>query len=191
VFTKASQATAVAIGLGFMVVILVAGSLWTPRGGAVLVQAQEPTSAAASTPAISAEQVRLACRQLKIRDWTQLRQPDVQETEARAILHALGIPESKMSLADFHSGLKVELEHGQKFPDANVTNNHPLITGKIVLAHLKEFPEYYRRLEVLEVEGDMLKAVVSGDTAELPALCRKLATAKLELAEAEAHLLRK
>jgi len=44
----------------------------------------------------------------------------------------------------FRRGLEVELEHGVRFRDANVTNNHPLLTGKIVLAHLKETLDYYK-----------------------------------------------
>jgi hypothetical protein len=40
----------------------------------------------------------------------------------------------------------VELEHGTRYPEANVTNNHPILTGKIVLAHLKETLDYYQRL---------------------------------------------
>jgi len=45
--------------------------------------------------------------------------------------------------------------------DANVTNNHPILTGKIVIAHLKETMDYYERIEVAEIEGDLLKAVLS------------------------------
>ena len=60
----------------------------------------------------------------------------------------------------FRKGLEVELEHGTRFGDANVTNNHPILTGKIVIAHLKETMDYYERIEVAEVEGDLLKAVL-------------------------------
>ena len=63
-----------------------------------------------------------------------------------------------ISAEDFREGLQVELEHGLQFPDANVTNNHPLLTGMIVLAHLKEMLDYYARLEVAELEGDLFKA---------------------------------
>ena len=50
-------------------------------------------------------------------------------------------------------GLNVELEHGTKFPNTNVTNDDPILTGKIALAHLMEFPDYYTRLKKLESES--------------------------------------
>jgi hypothetical protein len=40
-------------------------------------------------------------------------------------------------------GMDVELEHGLHDPSANVTDGDSLVTGKIALAHLKEFPDYY------------------------------------------------
>ena len=57
---------------------------------------------------------------------------------------------SKMpiTLEEFRMGLDGELEHATMFRDANVTNNHPLITGKIVLAHMKDSLDYYKLLEV-------------------------------------------
>ena len=51
-------------------------------------------------------------------------------------------------------GLDVELEHGLASPQTNVTNDDPLMTGKIALAHLNEFSDYYTRLEKLEKEAD-------------------------------------
>ena len=53
-----------------------------------------------------------------------------------------------ITLEEFRMGLDGELEHGTMFRDANVTNNHPLITGKIVLAHMKDSLDYYKLLEV-------------------------------------------
>ena len=50
-------------------------------------------------------------------------------------------------------GLDTELEHGNKYYPTNVTNDNPLITAKIALAHLSEFPDYYTRLKKLEVEA--------------------------------------
>ena len=64
-------------------------------------------------------------------------------------------------------GLEVELEHGVRFRDSNITNNHPLLTGKIVLAHLKEMLDYYVRLRLAELEGDMFKAYVAKDSEAL------------------------
>jgi len=71
------------------------------------------------------------------------------------------------------------------FKDANVTNNHPILTGKIVLAHFKEMLDYYERLEVAELEGDLLKALIAGNQAKLEKYYRKLVQAKLELSKAE------
>jgi hypothetical protein len=51
-------------------------------------------------------------------------------------------------------GLEVELEHGARDTQTNVTNDDALITGKIALAHLKEFPDYYTRLSAMEKEAD-------------------------------------
>ncbi|MFL7867388.1 MAG: hypothetical protein AB8I58_01100, partial [Anaerolineales bacterium] len=77
------------------------------------------------------------------------------------------------------------LEHGIQFPDANVTNNHPILTGMIVLAHLKEMLDYYLRLEVAELEGDMLKALQAGDPEKVVRKYQQYLAAKLELAEYE------
>ena len=46
--------------------------------------------------------------------------------------------------------MNVELEHGSRDPETNVTNDDPVITGKIAWAHLKELPDYYERLEAME-----------------------------------------
>jgi hypothetical protein len=86
-------------------------------------------------------------------------------------------------------GLEVELEHGIRFPEANVTNNHPILTGKIVLAHFKESLDYYQRLDVAEIEGDLLKAVASNNAQKVLALYKKLVKAKQELSQAETRLL--
>jgi len=54
----------------------------------------------------------------------------------------------------FRMGMDVELEHGTRDPQTNVTNNDGILTGKIALAHLKEFPDYYTRLYKLEEEAE-------------------------------------
>ena len=74
--------------------------------------------------------------------------------EARALGTALGIYWSKVSLKQFRRGLEVELEHGARDPQTNVTNDDLALTGKIAWAHLKEFPDYYSRLDTLEAEAD-------------------------------------
>jgi hypothetical protein len=56
----------------------------------------------------------------------------------------------KYNVEQFRMGLGVELEHGPVSPATNVTGDDALLTGKIALAHLNEFPDYYTRLEVLE-----------------------------------------
>ena len=75
--------------------------------------------------------------------------------EAKKIGEALGIDWSKFDVEQYRMGLDVELEHGLHDPTTNVTNDDPMITGKIALAHLNEFADYYTRLEKMEreVEG--------------------------------------
>ncbi len=72
-----------------------------------------------------------------------------------------------------------------QFPDANVTNNHPLLTGKIVLAHLKEMLDYYLRLDVAELEGDLFKASKKGDPEKLAQVYKRLIAARAELSQWE------
>jgi hypothetical protein len=71
-----------------------------------------------------------------------------------------------------------------------VTNNHPLLTGMIVLAHLKEMMDYYERLEVAELEGDLFKAVKAGNMEKVKKYYKKLTAAKIELDALEAKTLR-
>lgn len=70
--------------------------------------------------------------------------------EAREIGKKLGIKWDKFDLEQFRYGLDVELEHGLLDPETNVTNDDPVLTGKIAYAHLKEFPDYYDRLKKME-----------------------------------------
>jgi len=74
--------------------------------------------------------------------------------EATEIGRRLGIDWTKWNIEQFRMGLDVELEHGTADPDTNVTNDDPMMTGKIALAHLNEFPDYYTRLAKLEKEAD-------------------------------------
>ncbi len=75
--------------------------------------------------------------------------------EARAVATELGIDFGALGcdLEQFRMGLDVELEHGSRDPDTDVSANDPIVTGKIALAHLTEFPDYYTRLAVLEREA--------------------------------------
>lgn len=74
--------------------------------------------------------------------------------EAKDIGEKLGIDWKAYDVEQFRMGLDVELEHGTVSPATNVTNDDPILTAKIALAHLNEFPDYYTRLEVLEEEAD-------------------------------------
>jgi len=74
--------------------------------------------------------------------------------EARKIGEALGINWSKFDAEQYRVGLDVELEHGLIDPHTNVTNDDPIMTGKIALAHLNEFQDYYTRLDRMEKEAE-------------------------------------
>lgn len=74
--------------------------------------------------------------------------------ETKKIGEALAIDWSKFNVDQFRRGMDVELEHGLRDSRTNVTNDDPLITGKIALAHLNEFPDYYDRLDKMEKEAE-------------------------------------
>jgi hypothetical protein len=138
---------------------------------------------------ITVDEVKRVCQVLKIRDWTALKEAKVLPEEAAVVLGELNQEGMPITIERFVRGLEVELEHGIRFTDANVTNNHPILTGKIVLAHFKETLDYYERLEVAELEGDLLKATVAGNAQKVAALYKKLVAARLELSQAETEQL--
>jgi hypothetical protein len=74
--------------------------------------------------------------------------------EAKAVGELLKIIWDQFDVDQFRMGLDVELEHGTINEFTNVTDNDPILTGKIALAHLNEFPDYYTRLEKLEKEAE-------------------------------------
>ena len=76
-----------------------------------------------------------------------------EEAAAIALLLGIKFPKSKFDLDEFWMGVNIELEHGKQSSQTNVTGDDPLLTGKIALAHLNEFPDYYKRLKVLEEEA--------------------------------------
>jgi hypothetical protein len=76
------------------------------------------------------------------------------EKEAENIGEKLGIKWDRFDINQFRRGMDVELEHGTCNGLTNVTNDDSLLTGKIALAHLNEFPDYYDRLEKLEREAE-------------------------------------
>jgi hypothetical protein len=134
---------------------------------------------------ITNEEVRKTCREIGIRDWTKLKDPKATTKEAQKILKAVNTEKMPIDVEEFRAGLDVELEHGTRFSDANVTNNHPIVTGKIVLAHMKESLYYYKLLEVAELGGDVLKAIEAGNLTKIKAKYKKLAAAKILLQKAE------
>jgi hypothetical protein len=134
---------------------------------------------------VSKEEVQRVCAQIDIRDWTKLSNAEVEYSEAEILRELVGGEALEVSVEEFQRGLEIELEHGIGFSDANVTNNHPILTGKIVLAHLKETLDYYTRLEVAELEGDVLNALISGDQVKLASKYQKLLEARYLLSERE------
>jgi hypothetical protein len=76
--------------------------------------------------------------------------------EARRIGESIGIDWSSapFDVEQFRKGMDVELEHGLHDPATNVTGDDPIVTGKIALAHLNEFPDYYTRLAKMEAEAE-------------------------------------
>ncbi|MCK5212571.1 MAG: hypothetical protein KAQ74_01505 [Dehalococcoidia bacterium] len=139
---------------------------------------------------ITLDEVRRVCKELGFRDWTTLKDASVTAEEARKLLDTVNVAKMPIAVEDFRMGLDVELEHGFMYPDANVTNNHPVLTGMIVLAHMKEALDYYQRLDVAEIEGDMAQAAAAGNADKLLAKYKKLVIAKKAVADAEAKLVK-
>ena len=75
--------------------------------------------------------------------------------QTAAVAAELGIDFSTVDfdLDQFRRGMEVELEHGRRDPETNVTNDDPVVTGRIALAHLREIPDYYDRLDDMEREA--------------------------------------
>ena len=134
---------------------------------------------------ITNDEVQRVCRELGIQDWIKITEPRITIDEAMIIQAEIGSEALRISADAFKQGLEVELEHGLKFQDANVTNNHPILTGKIVLAHLKEMLDYYLRLEVAECEGDVLKALLAGNAEKVAYKYQQYLTAKGKLSAFE------
>jgi Protein of unknown function (DUF5661) len=132
---------------------------------------------------VTIEEVKKVCKTIGLSDWTEKTDPVISEEEASKILKIVNTKSMEIPLEDFRKGLEVELEHGTRFEDANVTNNHPLLTGKIVIAHLKETMDYYCRIDVAEMEGDLLKAILSRNLDKIESKYRKLIEAQNLLAQ--------
>ncbi len=140
---------------------------------------------------VTTEEVKSICRTIGLSDWSEKADSTVSEEEASAILKIVNTKSMEIPLEDFRKGLEVELEHGTRFDDANVTNNHPILTGKIVIAHLKETIDYYRRIDVAEMEGDLLKAILSRNIEKIESKYKKLIEAQNTLNQAVASQLKK
>jgi hypothetical protein len=73
--------------------------------------------------------------------------------EARRVGDAIGVDWERFDLEQFRAGMDVEFEHGARDPQTDVTDDDPIVTGKIAFAHMKEFPDYYDRLERMEEQA--------------------------------------
>lgn len=80
--------------------------------------------------------------------------------DARMALDRLGLDleSEKITLEALTAGMNVELEHGSRFPDLNVSGDDPIVSAKIALAHLRELPDYYERLVRMEAEAETAMA---------------------------------
>ena len=80
--------------------------------------------------------------------------------DARMALDRLGLDleSEKITLEALTAGMNVELEHGSRFPDLNVSGDDPIVSAQIALAHLREFPDYYERLVRMEAEAETAMA---------------------------------
>jgi hypothetical protein len=78
------------------------------------------------------------------------------QEQARVVADEIGVDFSTagFDLDQFRRGMEVELEHGRRDPATNVTNDDPLVTGRIALAHLNEIPDYYDRLDTMEKDAE-------------------------------------
>ena len=127
---------------------------------------------------ISEQLVRTDCEAIGLSDWSNRKDNRVDEREADVIRRMIGDEALKIPLLEFKSGLEIELEHGTRFPEANVSGNHPIATGRIVLAHLKESLDYYLRLACMELEMEVTQALADGNSERAVVKRRDLAAAR-------------
>ena len=76
--------------------------------------------------------------------------------QALAVAEELGLDlaTAPFDAGQFRMGMEVEVEHGRCDPRTDVTHDDPIVTGKIALAHMKEYPDYYERLARMEAEAE-------------------------------------
>jgi hypothetical protein len=87
--------------------------------------------------------------------------------KAHRIGDELGVDWTRITPEEFRRGMETELEHGRRHPETDITGDDLLLTGKIALAHLEEFPDYYTRLTRMEEEAKVYWSSV-GAAAEVP-----------------------
>ena len=133
---------------------------------------------------VTVGEVKRVCKEIGLSDWTEKTVPTVSEQEASTILNIVNTQAMNIPVENFRKGLEVELEHGTRFTDANITNNHPILTGQIVIAHLKEMMDYYERIKVAEMEGDVLKAIKSRNIEKIESKYTELIEARNALNQA-------
>ena len=90
---------------------------------------------------VSVGEVKRVCKKLKLRDWTALKAPSIPMKEAKILLPIVNTDGMDIDIEEFRKGLVVELDHGFAFANFNVTNNHPVLTAKIVMAHFMEISQ--------------------------------------------------
>jgi hypothetical protein len=83
---------------------------------------------------------------------TEKRQTTIEE--AQRVGNEIGVDWSRFDVEQLRLGMDVEFEHGSRDPQTDVTGDDPIVTGKIALAHMKEFPDYYERLERMERDAE-------------------------------------
>jgi len=130
------------------------------------------------TEYVTRDEVKRVCDKLGLRDWSLITDPIVSDEEASAVLKLVNTTNMDITLDTFRQGLEVELEHGTIFEDANVT-------------HLKETMDYYKRVEVAEIEGDLLDAVLSKNLERIESKYKKLIEAQNILIKSVSDQLKK
>ncbi len=100
------------------------------------------------------------------------------DDEAATISQMVNTTNMNISLDTFQQGLQVKLGHRTIFEDANAINKHSILTDKIVLTHLKGTMDYYKRIEVVEIEGDLHEAVLSKNLDRVESKFKKLVEAQ-------------
>lgn len=79
----------------------------------------------------------------------------LSDEKLKEIIKRIGIDLSRYDLSQLRKGVNVELEHGTRDAQTNITNDDPIATVKIAIAHLNEIPDYYDRLEKMETEAGL------------------------------------